>query len=992
MIDLIVDNVFTEIKNADKEVEYAIWDKLSFEVQEFNVGAFHHPKIRHLFNRKTKLTYTGLLPYIKEILDEQEVEYNIIDNRTKHVSNANYQLVDYLDKDKKIPFKLRDYQQNIVDNCEDRAVIQACTGAGKRLSLDTDILTPDGFKKLRDIHTGDIIFDEDGNPTTVLDESPIVLTDEYQITFQDGTSIKCCKDHLWKYAISNRQFDLNRCMVTSTEQMLNIGVIKHRRNGRNIYQMAIPVNKPIQFKKRKLFLHPYLLGLLLGNGEFSQSTISFTNVEEDIINRLQELIKPFGGFKQRAGLDQIQYFFYNRPDDKPGENEFKNYIYSTFKFCKSIGKFIPKEYLLSSVEDRLELARGLIDTDGNINEKGHIRFCTVSPQLRDDFIFLIRSLGYRTSIRIDIRKNNPVYNIYIHGCDDKLFSSKKHKQRFANRTWHKNHRYDILKIVDIKKLSTKSEMKCLTVDSPQHTYICENFIVTHNTAMLAALVAKFNVKPVAVLADKLSLCTQLQQEFSKFLGEDIGLVGGGIKDQKDITIYSVQSATEDMVKDAKLMMVDECFVYETIVQLANGIKKSIGDIVENFHEQERPYRIVTFNHETGEKENKTITAVSKTPLVKELVVVLIKDKANKIIKLICTDDHPFYIKETNIYTPARELEEGLTVQLLDNSEGTIFKIVKTPRKDQYVYDIEVEGNHNFYANGVLVHNCHHTPADTISQVSRWCKDAYYRIGVSATPWRDDGADLLIDAVFSKQNKDLAITASYLIQRGYLVPCTIYWVQQRQVFKNKKSYNALYTEAIVNNTERNENIVKIAYQMRKFKDAIILILIQRVEHGSKLLKMLKDCLPNESFSMTVQNAKTGKDTLVRCNTIEFLSGQDDALKRQAVIQATRERKCKILIASTIADEGLDIPAISCVILGGGGRSSTRAFQRIGRAIRLYTNPETGEDKKMAIVFDFCDYTPQLRRHARIRDKMYKQEPEWDIKNFPEHLLNFNLPKV
>ena len=791
---------------------------------------------------------------------------------------------------------------------------------------------------MRDIHPGDIVYDEDGKETKVLAESPVVLTNVYSISFQDGTSIKCCKDHLWKYKLAG----------DSGYKVKSLNDILQLENDKDIF---IPINKPIQFSKKELPLSPYLACLFMQYGSIQSMdgniNLFINKIDKNTFDNIYHLVGLFGKCSYTNDNDEytIKCITHLSSDE-------------LMVFHLLIDKVIPKDYLLTNIADRKELFNSLI----NIYGKDDI-FYTDCQQLKNEFIFLARSLGYRTCESF----NGIIYTVKLE-------------------------QYSALKVVDIKKLDYQEEMKCITVNSPQCTYICENFIVTHNTAMLAALVAKFKVKPVAVLADKLSLCTQLQQEFSKFLGEDIGLVGGGIKDQKDITIYSVQSATEDMVKDAKLMMVDECFVYETIVQLANGIKKSIGDIVENFYEQKRPYRVVTFNHETGEKENKTVTAVSKTPLVKELMVILIKDANNKIIKLICTDDHPFYNKEMSAYTPAKELEEGTTVQLLDNTEGKVFKIVKTPRKDQYVYDIEVEDNHNFYANGVLVHNCHHTPADTISQVSRWCKDAYYRIGVSATPWRDDGADLLIDAVFSKQNKDLAINASYLIQCGYLVPCTIYWVQQRQGFKNKKSYNTLYTEAIVNNTERNENIAKIAYQMRKFKDAIILILIQRVEHGAKLLKMLKDCLPNESFSMTVQNTKTGKDTLIRCNSIEFLSGQDDTLKRQAVIQATRERKCKILIASTIADEGLDIPAISCVILGGGGRSSTRAFQRIGRAIRLYTNPETSEEKKMATIFDFCDYTPQLRRHARIRDKMYKQEPEWDIKNFPEHLLNFDLPKI
>ena len=129
----------------------------------------------------------------------------------------------------------------------------------------------------------------------------------------------------------------------------------------------------------------------------------------------------------------------------------------------------------------------------------------------------------------------------------------------------------------------------------------------------------------------------------------------------------------------------------------------------------------------------------------------------------------------------------------------------------------------------------------------------------------------------------------------------------------------------------------------------------------------------------------KETLVRISSVEFLSGKDNALRRAAVIKGVKEGFVKILIGSTIADEGLDIPNLDVLILLNGGKSSTRAFQRIGRVLRLYKNPETGEEKERAIVFDFQDYTPMLRRHSRRREQLYRTEPLWEIKKFNLNLL-------
>ena len=296
----------------------------------------------------------------------------------------------------------------------------------------------------------------------------------------------------------------------------------------------------------------------------------------------------------------------------------------------------------------------------------------------------------------------------------------------------------------------------------------------------------------------------------------------------------------------------------------------------------------------------------------------------------------------------------------------------------YVYDLSIEDNHNCIANNVVVSNCHHIPANTVSEVSRYCKDAYYRIGVSATPWRDAGDDLLIEATLAKRKPENNITASKLIQLGYLVPCTIYFVPIYETFKGK-NYNKLYNEAIINNEKRNDAIVKIAVKMNKIKKRTTLILIQRIEHGENLLKKLTKILPVKANVINVEDDKNGKKVAVRVKSIEFLSGKDDAIRRKAVLQAVKEGKVEILIGSTIADEGLDLPNLDCLILAGGGKSSTRAFQRIGRVLRL------SPGKERAIIFDFEDHTPMLYRHAKVRKKLYKQEPEWEVKYLNPNML-------
>ena len=336
---------------------------------------------------------------------------------------------------------------------------------------------------------------------------------------------------------------------------------------------------------------------------------------------------------------------------------------------------------------------------------------------------------------------------------------------------------------------------------------------------------------------------------------------------------------------------------------------------------------------------------------------------------------------------------------MNTIKGKITNIKITEDKCDYVYDLTVEDNHNFFVEGVLVSNCHHLAANTFVDISKKAKNAYYRIGVSATPWRDDGADMMIESALTKRCDKYDITASKLIEQGYLVPCDIYMVPCHTVFKGK-NYDKLYKEAIVNNAKRNIIGCKIALKMYDNNKATTLILIKQLDHGRKIFKTLGTVLEKRGVlkrletkqikdnkgevvddipvyfgkRIEVEDPNTKEKVLVKVCELEMLTGSDSALRRTAVIEGVKQGIVKILIGSTIADEGLDIPNLDCLILLGAGKSSTRAFQRVGRVLRIAKN------KKKAIVFDFVDDTPIFKQQAIKRMSMYKKEPLWNIKKF------------
>lgn len=470
--------------------------------------------------------------------------------------------------------------------------------------------------------------------------------------------------------------------------------------------------------------------------------------------------------------------------------------------------------------------------------------------------------------------------------------------------WEQNADYKLVEYVDEDQtipLTFRPYQKEI-VDNATERECVQAATGAGKTFMMAALAAKFNVKPLAVFADKITLVEQLKSEFEKFLGRPVGIVGGGKRQIEDITVYSIQSVVEDDVKDAKMIMIDECLTGDSLITMWDGSQYTIQEIVET----RMRMAVKTYNVGREIFEPKYIYNYRKIALKeknKKIMQISCKDKHDNVYTIKCTQDHKIWVQSNNKYRKAEDIKTDMDLICQYNSEPIIAKVIETKYIEdvEYVYDLSIEDNHNFIANGIVVSNCHHIPSNTVSEVSRFCKNAYYRIGVSATPWRDAGDDLLIDAVLAKRKPENSINASKLIELGYLVPCTIYFVPIKQQFKGK-NYHKLYEEAIIKNKERNKSIVKIALKMKVTKNTKTLILIQRIEHGEMLQKMLLEKIEEKAKIINVTN-DNGKQFAIRVKNVEFLSGQDDALKRKAVFQAVKEGFVDVLIGSTIADEEL-----------------------------------------------------------------------------------------
>jgi superfamily II DNA or RNA helicase len=247
----------------------------------------------------------------------------------------------------------------------------------------------------------------------------------------------------------------------------------------------------------------------------------------------------------------------------------------------------------------------------------------------------------------------------------------------------------------------------------------------------------------------------------------------------------------------------------------------------------------------------------------------------------------------------------------------------------------------------FIDECHMSACDSIQTIFKASKGVEHVLGCSGTPYRDDNQDLLIEGILGNYIVD--VPASELIDRGFLAkPIIRFKVVPPLEEEPEKNYKAIYKAYITDNEVRN-NMVVDAAKMTVEKGYQTLVLFNTIKHGKTLYEMLKDQVP-----------------------CALLDGSDDKETREQVKQDLVSGKIKCIVASRIFDVGVDLPSLSALIVAGGGKSSVRALQRVGRIIRKY------EGKKQAIVVDFIDNATYLLNHSKARYKIYKSEAGFDVK--------------
>ena len=381
------------------------------------------------------------------------------------------------------------------------------TGTGKAIPNDTIIPTPIGNRKVGDIKPGDYLFGQNGKPVKVLQIHPQPQKkDVWKITFIDGREALCCEDHLWEYRYESHndykyRTESLKDILKRTEKLKN-GLRNSDGKG---FRFSIKINQAVEYSEKQFSVNPYVMGALIGDGSFRYDNTNKSLVFSSENNELPDKIANI------LGNDIIAYRYSNKNYGYifKSQNNLKHPLwveeilkdYPELWNCKSEDKFIPKDYLYGSIEQRYELLQGLMDTDGTIDQtKGRVNFTTISPYLRDNVIELCHSLGFIATWAIDKREEKyttgECYTVHIQcakNLKSKLFTLSRKVDKAINyinnekRCEHKEY----LSITSIEKLNYQTEMTCFTVDSIDHLFLMNDYIVTHNTRTLIADACNF---------------------------------------------------------------------------------------------------------------------------------------------------------------------------------------------------------------------------------------------------------------------------------------------------------------------------------------------------------------------------------------------------------------------------------------------------------------------------------------------------------------------
>jgi hypothetical protein len=403
------------------------------------------------------------------------------------------------------------------------------------LSMDTLVPTPDGWTTIGGIQAGDFVLGRDGRPARVLGMSPVYFGRKcYRITFADGTSVISDGEHRW--VVIDRHRPSWGEVACTTEEMAGQVRLAGARPG---WRWAVPQAEPLDLKPADLLLHPYLLGYWLGDGNKACARLTVADCDRGaLIRQIERLGYRVVSEKRdrRTGAWDVGFSTSNSGPTRTCQEEGCGKPHKGYGLCnthyayakrhgtlqesngrdsakerlRSLGllynKHIPASYLRGSFEQRLDLLRGLLDSDGCVNKTKTAEWCTFSntnSELIDGVLELARSLGLRPTCRWDGDRRErrvPIGTVGFQAPGDFIPFALPRKARLCP-TAPKSSRQRYRSIVAIEEVPSVP-VRCLAVDTEDHLFLIgEGMVPTHNTDLSGYLEsAEATIKHIATIS------------------------------------------------------------------------------------------------------------------------------------------------------------------------------------------------------------------------------------------------------------------------------------------------------------------------------------------------------------------------------------------------------------------------------------------------------------------------------------------------------------
>jgi DNA polymerase III delta prime subunit len=391
------------------------------------------------------------------------------------------------------------------------------TGTGKAQPLDANILTPEGWVEMGSLCLGQKILTPKGNPTTVIGIYPQGEKEVYKVHFKDGRVVECCAEHLWEVSHSDWK---DRIRVLPTDALMD--KLSHLDKCKSNHRLKVRLINQLEFGDAPISLPipPYALGCLLGDGSLCRDgSIRFSTADAEMLTYIRESLGDNYELNQVSQYDHriiVKTGMLRQINEK---GSFRNPLKIALDDLGLLGKkspekFIPDIYKNADFESRISILQGLLDTDGSVSKQnepgggGTVNFYSSSEQLAKDVQYLVWSIGgtaaiapKQTQYTYDgmLKDGLPSFIVTIkYPYPRRLMKLSRKLERCAAERYffHKSLANVISKI---EATGVMKPMQCIMVDDPEHLYITNDFIPTHNTTLALLMLKLLNIPDVDIL-------------------------------------------------------------------------------------------------------------------------------------------------------------------------------------------------------------------------------------------------------------------------------------------------------------------------------------------------------------------------------------------------------------------------------------------------------------------------------------------------------------